>query len=58
MTFLIHFLVLKGDRFKPLEFDAREFESIQWFHKNDIPLEKSDPHMARFIEKLNNLSKA
>ncbi|MBA4249879.1 MAG: NUDIX hydrolase [Candidatus Puniceispirillum sp.] len=33
-------------------FDQSEFSSIQWFHLDEIPWEKSDPHMHRFIEKL------
>jgi 8-oxo-dGTP diphosphatase len=35
-----------------MNFDAREFNSIHWFHFNEIPYEKSDPHMQRFVNKL------
>lgn len=44
--------VLKGDSNKAYEFDKEEFNDIGWFHLNDVPYEKSDPHMKRFIQKL------
>ena len=44
--------VLKGDSNKAYEFDTEEFNDIRWFHFDDIPYTKSDPHMLRFIEKL------
>ena len=44
--------VLKGDSNKAYEFDKSEFNDIRWFHLNDVPYDKSDPHMRRFIEKL------
>lgn len=44
--------VLKGDSHKVYEFDKEEFNDIQWFHLNEVPYQKSDPHMERFIQKL------
>jgi 8-oxo-dGTP diphosphatase len=44
--------VLKGDCSASYIFDHDEFNSIQWFAFEDIPYEKSDPHMKRFMEKL------
>lgn len=44
--------VLKGDSDHSYAFDEREFKSIRWFGFDDIPYEKSDPHMERFIKKL------
>jgi 8-oxo-dGTP diphosphatase len=44
--------VLKGDSAASYQFDLDEFETICWFNINEIPYEKSDPHMARFIKKL------
>lgn len=44
--------VLKGNRGKRLQFDAEEFHQIQWFQQNDIPYERSDPHMKRFVDKV------
>ena len=44
--------VLAVDRSVELRFDETEFRRIRWFHKDDAPLERSDPHMRRFLEKL------
>lgn len=33
-------------------YDEREFNDIRWFSLSDLPLEKSDPHMSRFRDKL------
>lgn len=44
--------VLKGDSHATYQFDEEEFNKVRWFRLDDIPYEKSDPHMHRFIEKL------
>jgi 8-oxo-dGTP pyrophosphatase MutT (NUDIX family) len=44
--------MLKGDSHATYEFDKEEFNEVRWFHLNDVPYDKSDPHMRRFIEKL------
>jgi 8-oxo-dGTP diphosphatase len=44
--------VLKGHPDLSLDFDPEEFNQISWFQINEIPYQKSDPHMRRFIEKL------
>lgn len=44
--------ILKGDSEAKYKFDQDEFNNILWFNFDDIPYEKSDPHMSRFIEKL------
>lgn len=44
--------VLLGNSKIDYTFDADEFNSIRWFHLDEIPYEKSDPHMRRFIGKL------
>jgi 8-oxo-dGTP diphosphatase len=36
-----------------LKFDATEFDAVRWFRFSDIPFERSDPHLRRFIHKLN-----
>ena len=36
----------------PYQFDEEEFNEVRWFRLDDIPYEKSDPHMRRFIKKL------
>ena len=35
-----------------LTFDGTEFESVQWCQFSEIPFERSDPHLRRFIRKL------
>lgn len=44
--------VLRGDRKASLEFDDSEFHEVKWFHKNDVPLDRTDKHMSRFLQKL------
>lgn len=45
--------VLRGDRRAPLPaFDAGEFEAVRWFGFDELPLGRSDPHMGRFLAKL------
>ena len=43
---------LKGDRLSRLVFDDSEFHSVCWFHKDEIPLDRTDKHMERFLRKL------
>jgi 8-oxo-dGTP diphosphatase len=47
--------VLKGDHQDNYEFDRREFNDIRWFSLDEIPYEKSDPHMKRFVKKLESM---
>ncbi|MDJ0708834.1 MAG: NUDIX hydrolase [Woeseiaceae bacterium] len=44
--------VLRGDRTASLVFDHSEFHDARWFHKTDVPLDRSDKHMSRFLKKL------
>ena len=44
--------VLRGDRHAALEYDAGEFNGIRWFHYSEVPLNRADPHMGRFIAKM------
>lgn len=44
--------VLKAQSQWKLNYDRKEFNQIRWFSINDIPYQKSDPHMKRFISKL------
>lgn len=44
--------VLQGDRSAALSWDAGEFRTIAWFHKDRVPMHRSDPHMERFLRKL------
>lgn len=43
---------LKGDRSQELVFDQSEFHSVLWFHKDAVPLGRTDPHMERFLQKI------
>jgi ADP-ribose pyrophosphatase YjhB (NUDIX family) len=44
--------VLRGDQNSSLQFDESEFHGAKWFHRDDIPLDRADKHMARFLRKL------
>ncbi len=44
--------ILKGSTTTPFEFDEGEFHSIRWFSREEIPLQRSDPHMGRLMQKL------
>lgn len=47
--------VVKGDSTKQYDFDAEEFAGIKWFGFDEIPYEKADPHMQKFVTKLKQL---
>ena len=44
--------VLRGDRNMSLVYDTSEFHDAKWYHRNDVPLERTDKHMSRFLQKL------
>jgi len=44
--------LLRGDSSRAIEFDRGEFHGVQWFSLDEIPFERSDPHMRRFVEKM------
>lgn len=46
---------LKGNRAQPLDFDRSEFHDVQWFHRTDLPLERAEPNLLRFMRKLESL---
>lgn len=45
--------VVNVDRSTPISFDTAEFNTVRWFRFQDLPLERSDPHLARFLAKLS-----
>ena len=47
--------VIRGDSSLEYTFDKDEFEAIKWFSFDQIPYERTDPHMLRFINKLKTL---
>ena len=44
--------VLTANSRLDFDFDKEEFEKIAWFEFKDIPYQHSDPHLSRFIQKL------
>lgn len=44
--------VIRAPRDQPLAYDAAELNDVRWFAFSQAPLERSDPHLARFIRKL------
>jgi 8-oxo-dGTP diphosphatase len=49
--------VVEASRQQPITFDEQEFSSIRWFRFSEVPFERSDPQMRRFVEKLGSLRK-
>ena len=47
--------LLRGDSSRAIEFDRGEFHGVRWFGFDEIPFERSDPHMSRFVAKLRGL---
>jgi ADP-ribose pyrophosphatase YjhB (NUDIX family) len=45
---------LRGNRNDEISFDESEFRAVSWFHKDEVPLERSDIHMERFLRKIYN----
>jgi len=43
---------IKGDRNDTMDFDKSEFHRIKWFYKDDIPYNRTDPELHRFLKKL------
>lgn len=50
--------VLRGDPAQPVDHDRDEFHTVRWFPFSEVPLPRSDPHMARFLHKLAGSSYA
>jgi 8-oxo-dGTP pyrophosphatase MutT (NUDIX family) len=45
--------VVHADCTHALNVDHAEFESVKWFGFADLPFERSDPHLRRFVQKLS-----
>jgi 8-oxo-dGTP diphosphatase len=45
--------LLHGKSKNHLNYDVQEFHRVGWFKIEEIPFANSDPHMQRFIDKLN-----
>ncbi|MBA3816072.1 MAG: NUDIX domain-containing protein [Parachlamydiaceae bacterium] len=46
--------LLKCDPSLSFDYDINEFNQIRWFSIDEIPFEKSDPHMKRFLQKMSH----
>lgn len=44
--------VLRGDATEPVAFDRTEFASVAWFRPGEIPYDRADRHLGRFVRKL------
>ena len=44
--------VLRGDRSAAFSWDAGEVRAVAWFHKDRLPIRRSDPHVGRLPCKL------
>jgi 8-oxo-dGTP diphosphatase len=45
--------VLSGHVGRDVDFDAREFVGVRWFSRRDVPYERAEPHLGRFLHKLS-----
>ncbi len=43
--------VIAGNRGQQIQYDRSEFRRVRWFHKNEVPFDRSDPNMRRFLKK-------
>jgi 8-oxo-dGTP diphosphatase len=46
--------VVTTPRTQPINYDEHEFADVRWFRYSDVPLRRSDPHLARFLAKLGS----
>ncbi|MES2073763.1 MAG: NUDIX hydrolase [Pseudomonadota bacterium] len=44
--------IVRASRSTAINFDEREFKEVRWFPFDEVPLERADPHMHRFLAKL------
>jgi 8-oxo-dGTP diphosphatase len=43
--------VVRASRQQSLAFEEREFNGVRWFAFDEVPLERADPHLGRFLSK-------
>lgn len=46
---------LHADRRQTISWDENEFSGIRWFAFDEVPFERSEPHLRRFLAKLQAL---
>ena len=39
-----------------ISFDKTEFNAVKWFEFGQVPLHRSDPHLGRFMAKLDSIN--
>ncbi|MEP6495359.1 MAG: NUDIX hydrolase [bacterium] len=49
--------VVRASRNQPLTFDRTEFDAVKWFGFSHVPVDRREPHLGRFIEKLAGQSR-
>lgn len=49
--------VVRSDCTQAPSFDRTEFYSVKWFRFAELPFERSDPHLRRFVHKLSHAVK-
>jgi 8-oxo-dGTP pyrophosphatase MutT (NUDIX family) len=47
--------LVRGHRSQRLDFDRDEFTQVEWFSRNDVPYERVEPELGRFLAKLEGL---
>jgi ADP-ribose pyrophosphatase YjhB (NUDIX family) len=50
--------LVRAERAQTFKYDEAEFNGVRWFDFSELPFERSDPHMRRFIEKLKSSQSA
>ena len=50
--------VVKGDQQIPLNFDRGEFKQVRWFHRKNVPQDRCEPELGRFLNKLGGLQRS
>ncbi len=46
--------VVRASREQAIHFDQGEFNAVRWFPFSEVPLERADPHMGRFLAKMRS----
>jgi 8-oxo-dGTP diphosphatase len=44
--------LVRAQRTQRITFDETEFAAVKWFALSEVPVERSEPHLGRFIRKL------
>jgi 8-oxo-dGTP pyrophosphatase MutT (NUDIX family) len=47
---------LRGNRAVEIDHDKHEFLGVKWLAFSELPLERTDPHMSRFAQKIRSIA--